>query len=44
MKSSSEQTKKELIAKGKVDKEHAKFYVDSLTKYDSVNKADYAKI
>jgi len=44
VKSSSEQAKKELIAKGNLNKEHTKFYVDSLSKYDSVNPADYAKI
>ena len=43
VKTSSEQSKKALIKAGKVDKEHAKFYVESLDKYDSVNQADYAK-
>ncbi|MCJ8211598.1 polysulfide reductase NrfD [Mucilaginibacter sp. RS28] len=43
LKSSSEQAKKKLIEHGHLDKEQVEFYKESLTKYDSVELADYDK-
>ncbi|HEY1023715.1 MAG TPA: NrfD/PsrC family molybdoenzyme membrane anchor subunit [Sphingobacteriaceae bacterium] len=40
VKSASHQSKKQLIRENKVDKEQAEFYLDSLTKYDSVPESD----
>ena len=44
VKSSSEQAKKKLIEEGKVKKEEADYYIDSLGAYDSVEQADYVKL
>ena len=44
LKSSSEQAKKKLLADGHVDPEQAEFYKESLTKFDSVEMADYEKV
>jgi molybdopterin-containing oxidoreductase family membrane subunit len=41
LKSSSEQSKKKILASGHVDPEQAEFYKQSLTSYDSVELADY---
>ena len=43
VKSSSEQSKKALIDKGVLKPEEVEYYKESLTKFDSVNQADYAK-
>lgn len=44
LKSSSDQSKQQLIREGKVKPEQAEFYQESLTKYDSVIQPEYAKI
>jgi molybdopterin-containing oxidoreductase family membrane subunit len=44
LKSSSEQSKLKLIEHGHLDKEQVEFYKESLTKFDSVEIADYEKI
>ncbi|RYE05099.1 MAG: hydrogenase, partial [Rickettsiaceae bacterium] len=44
LKSSSEQAKKKLLKQGELDNDQAEYYKESLTKYDSVEKADYVKI
>ncbi|RYD86326.1 MAG: hydrogenase, partial [Sphingobacteriales bacterium] len=41
LKGSSEQAKKKLIDAGHLDKEHVEDYKQALTKYDSVDLADY---
>src|SRR6201986_5424370 len=43
LKSSSEQAKKKLIEHGHLDNEQVEFYKESLTKFDSVEIADYQK-
>ena len=43
LKSSSEQAKKKLLAHGGLDPEQTEFYKESLTKFDSVDIADYQK-
>jgi Ni/Fe-hydrogenase subunit HybB-like protein len=41
LKSASEQAKKKLIDEGHLDKEQVDDYIESLDKFDSVNKAEY---
>lgn len=41
LKSSSEQAKKKVLAEGHVDPSHAKFYKESLEKFDSVDIKEY---
>jgi Ni/Fe-hydrogenase subunit HybB-like protein len=41
LKSASEQSKKKLIDEGHLDKEQVSDYLESLDKFDSVNKAEY---
>ncbi|QKJ31172.1 polysulfide reductase NrfD [Mucilaginibacter mali] len=41
LKGSSEQAKKKLIDEGHLDPSHVQFYKESLTKFDSVDVADY---
>jgi molybdopterin-containing oxidoreductase family membrane subunit len=43
LKSSSEQAKKKVLAEGHVDPSHAKFYKESLEKFDSVDIKEYEK-
>ena len=43
LKGSSEQAKKKLIAEGNLDPSHVEFYKESLTKFDSVDIAEYEK-
>jgi Ni/Fe-hydrogenase subunit HybB-like protein len=43
LKGSSEQAKKKLIAEGHLDPSHVEFYKESLTKFDSVDIAEYEK-
>lgn len=44
LKSSSEQAKKKLLQQGHIDADQADYYKESLTKYDSVETTEYAKI
>jgi molybdopterin-containing oxidoreductase family membrane subunit len=43
LKSTSEQAKKKQLAHGHLDPEQEQFYKESLTKFDSINIADYGK-
>ena len=43
LKSSSEQAKKKLMAEGHLEPQQVEFYKESLTKFDSVELADYKK-
>ncbi len=44
LKTSSEQSKLKLIKEGHLDREQVEFYKESLTKFDSVELADYDKV
>jgi Ni/Fe-hydrogenase subunit HybB-like protein len=44
LKGSSEQAKKKLIEEGHLDQTHVDFYKEAITKFDSVDMADYEKI
>lgn len=44
VKSASEQEKKKLLQQGHLDAEQAEFYKENLEKYDTVEKAEYAKV
>jgi molybdopterin-containing oxidoreductase family membrane subunit len=44
LKTSSEQSKMQLIKEGHQDKVHVDEYVESLEKFDSVKQEEYAKI
>jgi len=44
LKSASLQQKVKLIEEGKVDKEQAEFFIDSLSKYDSISEEEIADL